>query len=260
MRKKILRIILITIFLSGILGGIIGAGLIQSDKAINTKSGQRFVVSEESALTQVAQEASESVVSIIDNTLTNNSPFPIEGEEIIGSGFIIAPNGIIVTNAHVVDNPEGNYSVVTKGGKTIAVDKINRDSESDLAILFVSADNLPTAKLGNSDTLRQGQTVIAIGTVLGTLDNSVTVGVISAMDRGVTASDPGGANAETLEGVIQVDAALNPGSSGGPLLDLSGEVVGINFAVTEGAENIGFAIPINKVKQKITTLSEGKII
>jgi len=225
-------------------------------------SEKRVVTSEESAVIKVVEKASPAVVSIVAKQV-GFDPLrgPTSDSRGIGTGFIVDSNGIILTNDHVVEDTDISYTIVTKDKKTFPVKKIDRDSLNDLAILQVEAVGLPTVELGDSDNLQVGQTVVAIGNALGRFDNTVTVGVISGIGRGVTASDSLGIRSETLENVIQTDAALNPGNSGGPLLDLSARVIGINFAVTEGAQNIGFVIPINRAKVVLEQFREvGRII
>lgn len=226
------------------------------------QSEKRVVTSEESAVIKVVEKASPAVVSIVAKQV-GFDPLrgPTSDSRGIGTGFIVDANGIILTNDHVVEDTDISYTIVTKDKKTFPVKKIDRDSLNDLAILQVEAVGLPTVELGDSDNLQVGQTVVAIGNALGRFDNTVTVGVISGIGRGVTASDSLGIRSETLENVIQTDAALNPGNSGGPLLDLSARVIGINFAVTEGAQNIGFVIPINRAKVVLEQFREvGRII
>ena len=175
-----------------------------------------------------------------------------------GTGFIVSSDGLIITNKHVVYDEDAEYTVLTNDGKKYPAPVLARDPIQDIAILDISATGLPTVKLGNSDELRIGQTVIAIGNALGEFRNTVSVGVISGLARSVTAS--GGGMTEQLEEVIQTDAAINQGNSGGPLLNLYGEVIGINTAMAMGAENIGFAIPVNKVEKDISDIkTKGKI-
>jgi len=175
-----------------------------------------------------------------------------------GTGFIVSSDGLIITNKHVVYDEDAEYTVLTNDGKKYPAPVLARDPIQDIAILDISATGLPTVKLGNSDELRIGQTVIAIGNALGEFRNTVSVGVISGLARSVTAS--GGGMTEQLEEVIQTDAAINQGNSGGPLLNLYGEVIGVNTAMAMGAENIGFAIPVNKVKKDISDIkTKGKI-
>lgn len=175
-----------------------------------------------------------------------------------GTGFIVSSDGLIITNKHVVVDTEAEYTVLTNDGERYDAQVLARDPVQDIAVLKVNKSGLPTLKLGNSDSLQIGQTVIAIGNALGEFRNTVSVGVISGLRRTVTAS--GGGVSETIDEVIQTDAAINLGNSGGPLLNLKGEVIGINTAVAIGAENIGFAIPINKAKKDIEQVrTEGKI-
>ena len=189
---------------------------------------------------EVVEKASPAVVSIAaqQSVFEDNS---------IGTGFIVESDGLILTNKHVVASNKARYRVILKDGTSYPVQEVHRDPFVDLAILEINASKLPTATLGDSSRLKVGQTAVAIGNALGKFSNTVTVGVISGIGRGVTASS-GFGRSEVLDDVIQTDAALNPGNSGGPLLNLSGEVVGINVATTTGAENIGFSIPINAVK------------
>lgn len=222
----------------------------------------RVVVDEQSAVINVVEQASPAVVSIVTKSV-DFDPLrgPVNSEQGIGTGFIVKGSGVILTNNHVVSDEAVDYLVVTKDKKTYPVVKIFRDASNDIAILTLNASNLPTVDLGDSSKLKVGQKVVAIGNALGRFDNTVTTGVVSGIGRGVTASDPFSAGSETLENVIQTDAALNPGNSGGPLLDLSGKVIGINFAVTQGAQNIGFVIPINIAKPILDGfLKEGRIV
>lgn len=177
-----------------------------------------------------------------------------------GSGFIVSSDGLIVSNNHVVSDKEAEYTVLTNDGKKYPAKVLARDSVKDLAVLKIEKTGLPTLGLGDSDNLQAGQTVIAIGNALGEFRNTVSAGIISGLKRSVTASGFG-AGTEQLTNVIQTDAAINPGNSGGPLLNLSGEVIGVNVAMAQGAENIGFALPINDVKKAISDVEKhGKII
>lgn len=177
-----------------------------------------------------------------------------------GSGFIVDPSGIILTNRHVVADPKSTYSVVTSDEKTYAAKILARDPINDIAILKIQAKNLPVVKLGDSSMLELGQTVVAIGNALGTFQNTVSTGVVSGLSRFIHAMDFSG-HAEQLRGLIQTDAALNPGNSGGPLVNIFGQVVGINCAMVLGAQNIGFVIPINSAKRDLADLKKhGRII
>lgn len=197
-------------------------------------------------------------------------PFPYEGQcqngtrkqEVGGgSGFIISPDGLVVTNKHVVSDAKADYTVFTNDGKKYPAEVLARDPVLDLAVLKVDTKGaaLPTVKLGDSDSIKLGQTVIAIGNALGEFRNTVSLGIVSGLARSITAG--GGGETETLEGVIQTDAAINPGNSGGPLLNLRGEVIGINTAIVQGAQNLGFAFPINQAKRDIESVKRtGKIV
>ena len=171
-----------------------------------------------------------------------------------GSGFIVSSNGLILTNKHVVSDPSASYTVITSDGTKYKAKVLARDANQDLAVVKIAATGLPTVTLGDSDGLELGQTAIAIGNALGEFSNTVSVGVVSGLSRTVTASGPISGGAETIQGVIQTDAAINPGNSGGPLLDLRGEVIGINTAIASNAQNVGFAIPINRAKHDISSV------
>jgi len=187
-----------------------------------------------------------------------------------GTGFIVSEEGMILTNKHVVLDKDAEYTVFTNDGKEFSAKVLARDPIQDLAVLKIEQEKsvtdegeflkpFPMAKLGDSDSLQIGQTVIAIGNALGEFRNTVSVGVISGLGRTVTAS--GGGFVETLEDIIQTDAAINKGNSGGPLLNLKGEVIGINTAVAQEAQSIGFTIPINKAKRDIEQVKTlGKIV
>ena len=176
-----------------------------------------------------------------------------------GSGFIISSDGLIVTNRHVVYDEKASYTVLTNDGKKYDAQVLARDSYSDFAVIKISANGLPIVRLGDSDTVKLSQTAIAIGNALGEFRNTVSVGVISGLSRSVTAAGAG--LTEKFEGLIQTDAAINQGNSGGPLLNLKGEVIAINVAMVTGAQNIGFAIPINQVKKAIQSVkTTGRIV
>ncbi|MEE8131776.1 MAG: trypsin-like peptidase domain-containing protein [Candidatus Paceibacterota bacterium] len=184
----------------------------------------------------------------------------IERQEVGGgSGFIVSKDGLIVTNKHVVNDSKASYTVFTSNGEKYEAEVLARDPVLDLAIIKIEANNLPTVKLGDSDAIKLGQTAIAIGNALGEFRNTVSVGVVSGLSRTVMAS--GGGIIERIENVIQTDAAINQGNSGGPLLNLKGEVVGINVAMVSGAQSIGFAIPINQAKKSIESVKKtGRIV
>jgi len=177
-----------------------------------------------------------------------------------GSGFIITADGYIVTNKHVALDQQAEYTVLMNDGAKYAAKVLARDPINDLAILKIDAKNLPTVELGDSANLKVGQSVIAIGNALGEFRNTVSTGVISGLSRSITAGATG-LGSEQLINVIQTDASINPGNSGGPLLNIVGQVIGINTAIAQGAQNIGFAIPIDEVKSTIESVRQyGKIV
>lgn len=178
-----------------------------------------------------------------------------------GSGFIVSPDGYVITNRHVVDAKNVEYSVVTNDGKNYPVKIIAKDSALDIAVLKIDSENeFPFLKFGDSDHVRPGSTAIAIGNALAQFPNSVSVGVISGLSRDIVAGDNAG-SFESLEGVIQTDAAINRGNSGGPLLNSNGEVIGVNVAVAGGGENIGFALPASSVSRVFESVKNtGEIV
>lgn len=219
--------------------------------------GREYVITEqEKDVVEIIEDAGHSVVSIAISKLSlSQEEGLIDRNQNIGSGFVVDATGLIVTNQHVVSDTNADYTVITEDGEEYQVVEILRDDFNDIAIVKIAleeGEELSALDLGDSDTLLVGQNVIAIGTPLGEYAGSATTGIISGLDRSVTASSGWfGSTAKTYEDVIQTDAAVNPGNSGGPLINSFGEVIGINFATTSGADNISFAIPINKVKTRL---------
>jgi serine protease Do len=225
--------------------------------------GRQTVVYEDSAITQVAHKAMPSVVTIaITNIPTPEPAVPFspfsppsgqpEGQQNIGSGFIVSSDGLVITNKHVVTDTSAGYKVITDDDKQYPVTDIYRDPLNDLAILKVNQSGMSPIQMGDSSKLTLGQLVVAIGTPLGELQNTVTHGIISGLGRGLQAGSPYLGSVEQLNDVIQTDAPINPGNSGGPLLNASGEVIGINTAIAEGGQDIGFSIPVNVAKDLIS--------
>jgi serine protease Do len=171
-----------------------------------------------------------------------------------GSGFFVREDGIILTNRHVLSDAEAEYTVVWRD-KRYPCEILARDPINDVAILRIRERGVPTVKLGDSDKLELGETVIAIGNALGEFSNTVSAGIISGLSRYVFAIGEVPDKGQELRGLIQTDAAINPGNSGGPLVNLNAEAVAINAAVVFGAENIGFAIPINHAKRDLDDLA-----
>ncbi len=173
-----------------------------------------------------------------------------------GTGFLISKNGYIVTNRHVVEDVQAEYTVLLSDGAQKAASVVYRDALYDIALIKIEGSNFTKVDLGNSDAVKLGQTVIAIGNALGEYNNSVSVGIISGLNRVVQAST-GSGKTEELKGVFQTDAAINPGNSGGPLLALDGKVVGMNVATVIGSSNISFSIPVNKVRDIVRNVVPG---
>lgn len=217
--------------------------------ALTTTETKKFVLEESSAVTDAADTVSPSVVSITTTkNLTDFFGRSIQ-QEGAGTGFIVTNDGYIVTNKHVASSAGDTYTIFLNDGRNFDGKVIATDPVNDLAVIKINATGLRAVDLGDSDQLKVGQAVIAIGNALGEFQNTVTVGVLSAKERQINAS--GGGLQESLENLLQTDAAINPGNSGGPLVNLAGQVIGINTAIAGGAQNIGFAIPINSVKQAI---------
>jgi serine protease Do len=171
-----------------------------------------------------------------------------------GTGFLVRSNGYIVTNKHVVADTGVTYTVLLSTGAQKVGTVVWRSPSEDLAIVRIAGTGYPSIPLGDSSSLHLAQSVFAIGNALGQYNNSVSVGVISGLNRTVTARDELGRIEETLQGVIQTDAAINPGNSGGPLVNLAGQAVGINVAVVAGSQNISFALPINEIRSVLARL------
>ncbi|MFO0970855.1 MAG: trypsin-like peptidase domain-containing protein [Candidatus Saccharimonadales bacterium] len=242
-------------------GGMSAAYLLgKGTNAQNNIEGVRqTVVQEGEAIADVAQKVSPSVVSILtEQQATLRSSLygtRMRTSQAAGTGVIIDANGLILTNKHVVAEGTSAVSVVTSDGVKYAdVQIIGRDPLNDLAILKVTnPKDFKPITLGDSDKVRTGQKVIAIGNALGQFQNTVTSGIISGMGRPVSASDEAGGSSEELTNLFQTDAAINSGNSGGPLLNFNGEMIGINTAVAADAQNIGFAIPVNEAKGIVTS-------
>lgn len=206
------------------------------------------------------RNAKASVVNIIGlgSSFTGTSG-GLEANTVSGTGFIIDPEGYIVSNNHVVQDASLKYTVVFADGTEYAASIVGLDKFNDVAVLKINANNLPVAKLGNSDALETGQSVFAIGNSLGKYQNTVTKGVVSGLGRNIglgTILNP----LPRLQKLVQTDASINPGNSGGPLINLSGEVVGMSTLIDTEGQSLGFAVPINTVKDSVKQLrTSGKI-
>jgi 2-alkenal reductase len=194
-------------------------------------------VDESSAIIDVAAKAGPEVVRIFTKGIDPNSATQQE-QDGVGSGIIFDANGWILTNRHVVASTT-DLTAQLKDGTKYDATIYGIDTLTDLAIIKIDATGLPTATIGDSDGLKVGELVVAIGSPLGTFDNTVTSGIVSALGRSI--STDGG----PIRNLIQTDAAINPGNSGGPLLDATGAVIGVNTAIAQNSTGIGFSIPIN---------------
>jgi serine protease Do len=251
------------------------------------KQNEVKIVQEDSVVADVVERVSPAVVSIIvtkdlpkiEQYYEEYSPFGdffgddfkftipryrqngTEEQEIGGgTGFVVTSDGLIITNRHVVEDEEAKYTVLFNDETKYEAQVLARDSVNDVAILKIDKKDLTAISLGDSTKLKVGQTVIAIGNALGEFRNTVSRGIISGLQRDITASSSFG-QSEELSGVIQTDAAINPGNSGGPLLNLAGQAIGVNVAIVSGSENIGFALPINDIKAVLESVEKyGRII
>jgi len=228
---------------------------------------------DQEATVRAIQKVIPAVVSIIvydveNYTVVNAPPFGLEQtqkqkvERVKGTGFIITPDGYIITNKHVVEGADAKtaeYRIILNSGKEYYAQLIDKDEVNDLAVLKIFDKDLPCVELGDSGRLSIGTTVIAIGNALGRYQNSATKGIVSGLGRSLVVNEYT-ENPEYLDNVIQTDAEINVGNSGGPLIDLMGRVVGIDTAIELGGTSIGFAIPINDVRPVIKSIEEKGII
>lgn len=265
--------------ISGLVGGILSLSLFSNTG--NTIGGNRIstqVVDEESAIIDVVTKTKPAIVSIVGKkrVAVNAIPddffffFPFGGtprdtneteerEVAAGTGFFVTADGLIATNKHVVSDTAATFEVFTNDGKQYSAQVVARDPVNDLALLKISGGTFPTVSLGDSEHIKVGQRVIAIGNALGQFTNTVTTGVISGINRSIVATGDS-TEPSQIEGAIQTDAAINPGNSGGPLLDLSGAVIGINSAVSSSGQALGFALPVNYLKKDIEIYQKRNVI
>ncbi|TSC62058.1 MAG: Uncharacterized protein G01um101448_171 [Parcubacteria group bacterium Gr01-1014_48] len=275
----------------------IGSFLLRDTVGVDVRPGEPIVatniVNEDNRIVEIVEKANPAVVSVVitkdvpvlEEYYREGSPFDFfndsdpfdfffnvpqmerrekgtEKREVGGgSGFLVSSDGLVMTNRHVVLDESASYTVFTSDGKKYEAQVAAKDPFLDIALLRIKGGkSFPYLTFGDSGKLKPGQTVIAIGNPLGEFRNSVSVGVISGLARSIIAGD-GMGNSEQLEEVLQTDAAINPGNSGGPLLNVNGQVIGVNVAVAQGSENIGFALPSNLVKGTVTSVKEtGEII
>jgi serine protease Do len=281
MTRHSLGVIVVVSILAGFFGGFASTAFLSSRPELaaglsGSTAGQKVILQEDSAIIDVVDKASPAVVSVViskdvsqlrssSNNFFNifglpqqapkNTPATPNIQQVgAGSGFFVSSDGLILTNRHVVADESATYSIVTSDGKTYDAKVLARDTLDDLALIKVEISGAPTLTLADSSSIQIGQQVLAIGNSLGQYQNTVTSGIVSGIGRSVTAGDAQGS--EQLEGVIQTDAAINPGNSGGPLLNLSGQVIGINTAVDQQGQLVGFAIPANDAKKAVESFQK----
>lgn len=268
LKKYLLTLILIAVLGVGVAGGYFIRALLPGATADNLK------LDDQEATVRAINKVMPAVVSIIiidqQTAVTVNLK---TGEQTqtqnkirkgSGTGFLISADGLILTNKHVVsvaNEKTAEYRVLLNSGKQYYAQLIGKDPINDLAVLKIFDKNLPSVQLGDSDKLQIGSSVVAIGNALGRYENSATKGIISGLGRSIEASDQSGNLSETLDNVLQTDAEINLGNSGGPLVDLEGNIVGINVAIDQSGSSIGFAIPVNDAKPIIKSVREiGRIV
>jgi serine protease Do len=267
----------------GLFGGVVGFVVLTNSKStaihnLRSRLGidgnsslaipiqQNVRVEESSAIIDAAKKVSPAVVSISASQQVQDFFGQTSNQEVAGgTGFILTSDGLILTNKHVV-SLAASYKVVLSDGRIFDAKIQAIDPSNDIAVVKIDAKDLPTVEIGTSDALQIGQYVLAVGNALGEFKNSVTLGVVSAKQRSISAAESGNSSTggEQLTGLIQTDAAINPGNSGGPMVNLAGQVVGINTAIastTGGSIGVGFAIPIDSVKSVIDSVRKtGQII
>jgi len=294
--KNILTTAIALSLVFGMLGGFAGSVYLfrtpEGQKILSSSGGQtinqKITVQESSAVIDTVKKASPAVVSIVASEDLNkipgygmdpfggNNPFdyffgsggqsqnsqqssPNIQEVSAGSGFFVSADGLILTNKHVVSNADASYTVITDDGKKYDAKVVAQDPVNDLAVVKIDISGAPFLNFADSSQIQTGQEVVAIGNSLGEYQNTVTSGIISGIGRSITAGDETGS--EDLSGVIQTDAAINPGNSGGPLLNLAGEVVGINTAIDQQGQSVGFALPSNVADKALGSYQKnGKIV
>lgn len=288
--KNSIAILVILSLIFGMLGGFLGAYYVlrfpQTVK-LSALAGQvspqnqKLTLTEDSAIIDVVKKASPAVVSVVISKDLNkipgysldpnqNDPFyfffngrqpqsapqtPNIQEVGAGSGFFVSADGLILTNKHVVSDAAASYTVITSDGKSFDAKVLSQDPVNDLAIIKITISGAPFLSLADSSQIQIGQRVIAIGNSLGQYQNTVTSGIVSGIGRSIIAGG-GNEGSEQLSGVIQTDAAINPGNSGGPLLNDLGQVIGINTAIDQQGQLVGFAIPANDVQRALASFQK----
>ena len=276
--------IITTLLIVGVVFGLVATDMISLDNSTTiSKSVASGTAVENSKVMSAVAKAEPAVVSIIisknvaaveqyyqqynpfsglyGNSSSSNDDDSTEEEIGGGSGFFVSSDGYIVTNNHVVSDTSADYTVMTSDGTKYSAKIIDTDSTMDVAILKVEGKDFPYLTFADSSTIKLGQTAIAIGNALAEFQNSISMGIVSGLSRTITASDSSTGSSEQLDGVIQTDAAINSGNSGGPLLDIQGNVIGVNVAVENSANSISFALPSNIVKSIAkSVIDNGEIV
>ena len=257
---SVMTIALVTAIVSGSLSAAAVANLM--------RRGSSGVTSEPtgSSVSQVHIDESSAVITAVARVMpavvvieSRSSGGVLGGANGTGSGFIFDSNGWVLTNKHVVEGAD-EISVKLNDSRVFTGRVYGIDTLTDLAVVKIDATGLPAATLGSSEELELGQLAIAIGNPLGNFENTVTTGVVSGLGRQIRAGDATGTTSEQLNNLIQTDAAINPGNSGGPLINSAGQVIGINTAVNQDAQGIGFAIPISVARPIVQLALAGKPI
>jgi serine protease Do len=255
-------------FVASFLGAwvLLATGLVHFDASRTIADNrQTLVLQQGEIVSDVFKKVSPSTVAITTESVDTSQRFfnTAQVSQSAGSGIIISKDGYVMTNKHVVPDGTNKVTVVTSDGKQYSnVTVVGRDPSNDIAFLKIDGvNNLTPVTVGDSSGVTPGQQVVAIGNALGLFRNSVTSGIISGTGRPVQATDSTGSSSEQLEDMLQTDAAINPGNSGGPLVNLKGEIIGMNTAISQDGQSIGFAIPINDAKGEINgILKNGKIV
>lgn len=270
-------LIAMSVLAIGFFGGWLGAASYGRNNSAASIVKQKTILSNEATVvSEIASEVGESVVSVnVTSQSSATNPYAYlwgygsgsQSEQSAGTGIILNEKGLILTNRHVVPSGTTSVSVTLSDGTVLDdVKVVGRTSSTDsLDIAFLQVGDtkghkLVAAKLGDSSAMKVGDTVVAIGNALGQFQNTVTSGIISGYGRSIQAGDSTGTSTETLDDLFQIDAAINEGNSGGPLVNLAGEVIGVNTAIASDSQSVGFAIPINNVSGLITSVEEtGKL-
>lgn len=253
--------------------GLLGLGVVIGDQfKTELVTAAKFSLDDQSATVQAIQQAMPAVASIVVYDQERVLDIGPTGSKITdkrvskgqGTGFLISTDGYILTNKHVVEAAEtdtAQYKVILNNKKEYYASLIGKDPIHDLAVLKIAETKLPYLRLGASANAPIGLTVMAIGNALGRYNNSVTKGIISGIARTVVAADPNSGGLVSLDNVLQTDAEINEGNSGGPLIDLEGKVIGINVAVDRSGSGLGFAIPIDDARSLVESVRRtGRII